>query len=140
LELTIAMIIISLLIGIGIVTFISAQRSGRDSTRQADLRKISNALEQYYSDNHEYPSAGDCSGTWADVADISSALSSYVEVVPTDPSSGDSYYYCRFAGPCYCLVGGMEVKDGQSEGDCGGSGYTTGELPSGTNGYYLTCP
>ncbi|MBI2337878.1 prepilin-type N-terminal cleavage/methylation domain-containing protein [Candidatus Daviesbacteria bacterium] len=54
-ELLITIMIIGVLAAIGFFTYSSVLKQGRDSKRQADLRAIQSALEQYYSDQGFYP-------------------------------------------------------------------------------------
>lgn len=156
LEVIIVMVIISTLIGIGTLSYMTVQKSGRDSARQSDLTRMQGALELYYSDSHAYPTLGDCSSDlWVEATDLEDSLvpagdKSYLDELPCDPlddsesatcASGDgaAYYYCQFNDSgCYCLVGDMEKEDNdRSEGDCGPGGYEASNV---TDGYYLTCP
>ena len=49
LELLVVISIIAILITIGITSFSTAQKKGRDSKRKTDLREVQQALESYYS-------------------------------------------------------------------------------------------
>lgn len=56
LELLVVISIIGILIAIGSASYSTAQKKGRDSRRQADLKAAQNAFEQYYSVNSSaYP-------------------------------------------------------------------------------------
>lgn len=145
-EILVTILIISVLTGIGTLVYTSAQRSGRDSKRQADLKRVQNALELYYADEHSYPAEGDCSGTWASLDDLGPYLVSgvggkkYTEEIPEDPDRDPSvlYFYCAFDG-CYCLSAGMDRSgNARSDGECGPSGSYTST--HGASGYYLMCP
>ncbi len=157
LEVIIVMVIISTLIGIGTVSYMRAQKSGRDSQRQGDLNRLQSSLELYYSDNHAYPDLGNCSAdSWVEATELKDYLlppvgagKRYLDTQPCDPlddndeapcagGDGAAYYYCQFNDSgCYCLVGDMEKEDNdRSEGDCGVT-YTSGDV---SDGYYFTCP
>ncbi len=57
LEMLVVIGIIAVLIGMGAVSYSTAQKKSRDAKRKADLKAIQNALEQYYSIcNYQYPS------------------------------------------------------------------------------------
>lgn len=137
LEMTIAMVILSLLAGVGFLSYLSVLESNRDSTRQSDLKRVQNALEMYYSDNHAYIDEGSCSSdNWVDLNDLGSELNGYIDELPSDPSAPDyEYSYCSFDNDlCYCLAAELE-KDGDSyeQGAC--------NAPSGSGTFYvLTCP
>lgn len=56
LELLVVIGIVSILLAIAISSFSTAQKKSRDAKRQADLRTIQQAAEQYYSIcNYVYP-------------------------------------------------------------------------------------
>lgn len=54
-ELLVTISIIAILTAIGMVAYSSVIKQGRDSKRQADLRTVQSALEQYHNDNFYYP-------------------------------------------------------------------------------------
>lgn len=104
-ELLVVIVIISLLAGIGGMVYTSARRSGRDSTRQADLKRIQNALEIYYSDHrpHKYPVPFDgtqpayvfvyglatdslCEESWALSIHPEPLCNDYIKEFPEDPT------------------------------------------------------
>ena len=148
LELLIVMLLISLLAGIGGLTYTNTQKSGRDSKRLADLKRLQSALDLYYADNHTYPElSSDCSsGDWKDASDLGVFLITseikYTEYIPTDPGPETTpYKYCASGCSdgkclCYCLSAQMEKAENEAvEGECGTT-YDSGH----ENGYYLTCP
>lgn len=49
LELLIVISIIAIMITLGISSYSTAQKKGRDSKRKSDLKDVQSALEQYYS-------------------------------------------------------------------------------------------
>ena len=106
LELLIVIAIIGILTAMGTVSYSTAQKRARDSKRQADLKAIQNAFEQYYSKNKgSYPSS--CS--------ISS------EYLPggmqTDPKTGSSYSGgCDPSGYCFCTPTALESGGGNATG------------------------
>jgi len=145
-ELLLVMTIISLLAGVGGLIFTSAQRSGRDSARQADLKKIQDALETYYSDHHAYPNTGGLDH-WSAVTVFSPELEGYIKELPSDPGSG-SYVYSS-DGTCYCLSAKLEKQDLDGDGQPGAAsaeGACSHYDPDGTPdtddeyNYTITCP
>lgn len=58
-ELLIVIVIIGILAGLVITTFVGIQARGRDSERQTDLKAMQGQLEAYYADNGGYPSRTD---------------------------------------------------------------------------------
>jgi len=73
----------TLLVGLG-----DARRKARDARRIADLRQVQNGLENYYSENREYPKQDD--------------LYTIVPGLPTDPQGGQYAYY-KIANDVYIL-------------------------------------
>ncbi len=56
LEILVAVGIISIMAGLGALSFSSAQKKARDAKRKSDLKTIQNAMEQYYSTcGYKYP-------------------------------------------------------------------------------------
>lgn len=49
LELLVVISIIAILITVGLTSFSTAQKKGRDAKRKSDIKEVQNALEQYYS-------------------------------------------------------------------------------------------
>lgn len=101
-ELLVVIAIIGILAVIGIGNFQASQVKARDAARKSDLRQITSALETYYNDKGEYPSAtsglvnGCANGTscaWGDpFVDENGTI--YMAQLPEDPRSGThSYYY-----------------------------------------------
>ena len=85
-ELLVVISIIGVLSAIAMVALSTVSKNGRDAKRLTDLKTIQGALEQYYSDNSEYP--GDI-----DPSKI------YFNKLPKDPSSeaGRKYTYSAFS-------------------------------------------
>ena len=64
LELLIVIAIIGILVAMGTVSYSTAQKKARDAQRQADLKAIQNAFEQYYADHDgSYPASCATPGT-----------------------------------------------------------------------------
>lgn len=95
-ELLITITIIVILAAIGIITYQSVLKSGRDSKRQSDLRSIQSALEQYRSDQGSYSATISFSAG----QNISSGTRIYLNEVPLDPTG--SPQYCYHASPDTC--------------------------------------
>jgi len=124
--------LVELLIVIGIIgslslfalgAYVQVQRSGRDSQRIADIKKIRIALQAYYTQNGQYPGPvsgygeSDCSGWDTSFRDGDNDGNSFIDPlveagilpkVPVDPinnrgtncsghgSSGPNYFYHRY--------------------------------------------
>lgn len=64
-ELLIVIVIIGILAGLVITTFVGIQARGRDSERRTDLKAMQGQLEAYFADNGGYPTRDDFSdATW----------------------------------------------------------------------------
>jgi len=106
LELLVTISIIGLLLGIGAVSFSTAQKRGRDSRRQGDMKAIQKSLEQCYSLDTKYPqtAAPDSS------LDCADGTTTTMNQVPSDPQSTGIYTYTVDTDPAtvYCLCALLE--------------------------------
>ena len=96
LEMLVVIGIIAVLVGMGSVSYSTAQKKTRDAKRRGDLKAIQNSLEQYYSIcNYKYPATFPTAGNklTATTTDCPS-LSNNVDLItmPADPLSGN--YQC----------------------------------------------
>lgn len=98
-ELMIAISIVAIVSALGITSINTIQKNSRDTQRQADLRTIQSALQQYYADQNRYPSTldseltdgtafTDCSGK----ASPCTATKTYISKMPKDPLGGEYFY------------------------------------------------
>lgn len=100
LELLVVIGIIGVLVGMGAVSYSTAQKKSRDSKRKTDLKAIQNAFEQYYSIcSYKYPSSvpsggSDLVATMANCTNLSSNVTIFT--MPKDPLGGN--YSC--VGTC----------------------------------------
>ncbi|OGE29569.1 hypothetical protein A2867_00205 [Candidatus Daviesbacteria bacterium RIFCSPHIGHO2_01_FULL_40_11] len=95
-ELLITISIIAVLSLIGLVIYSSVLKQGRDSKRQSDLRSIQSALEQYFADQFDYPSAITFNG-----GALSAGGRTYLNTIPSDPQSSPNYCYLALPNnPC----------------------------------------
>ena len=108
-ELLVVITIIGILSSIGLNTFTSSQKKGRDTKRKGHLRQLTDALEAYNNDFGEYPD--DDAGRIVGCGDIDSKTTCiwgtsvfqnddtetvYMILMPEDPSPGNTYYYESF--------------------------------------------
>lgn len=89
-ELLVVIAIIGILIAVGAVSYLTAQKQSRDSRRKADLEQVRQALETYRSEIGHYPTTAG-GGTGALDPD-------YITLVPADPGSAASPYVYTPAG------------------------------------------
>ncbi len=93
LELLIVIGLIAILIGLGSVSYSTAQKKARDARRLGDLKAIQNALEQYYSVCSDSPNTYPFTGTGNLPAALTCASpSTTVLTYPKDPLG--SNYQC----------------------------------------------
>ena len=70
-ELLIVIVIIGILAGLVITTFVGIQQRARNSERQTDINSVSSQLEGYFAKNSGYPALADLnSGTWRTANEI----------------------------------------------------------------------
>ncbi|OGK23586.1 hypothetical protein A3A46_04625 [Candidatus Roizmanbacteria bacterium RIFCSPLOWO2_01_FULL_37_13] len=97
LEMLVVIGIIGILVGMGAVSYSSAQKKARDSKRKLDIGAIKNAMEQYYSlCNGSYPA--DVGGKVPDIIRTEpyptcSTQTDIMPSTPTDPKTLDPYDY-----------------------------------------------
>ncbi len=89
-ELLVVATIISILAGVGLVSYTQFVKKSRDERRKSDLNNIRAALEMYRSDNDTYP---------ANLSDLTSGTLKYLEKLPADPKG---YLYVYEALPATC--------------------------------------
>ncbi len=133
-ELVIVIVIISLLSGIGLLSYNTAQIKGRDARRRVDLEQIRAALEQYRSASGFYPNVG--GGVWTSASSLSSSLTAYIDVLPDDPlpvgHSGRKPYRYLASGMfgvtsyAYCLGASIESSISTTGSCTPESGYNLG--------------
>lgn len=116
-ELLIAIVIISVLVGIGITSFITSQIKARDSQRKSDLANIARSLEMYYNDKGRYPPASgglingiEWGGEFADDTVAGGAV--YMVKLPSDPGAHAYYYTIETNGTAFRVYALLEnTKD-----------------------------
>ncbi len=124
-ELLVVMALLAILLGIGAGAFTSSMRKGRDSTRKANVRAITNAVEMYYNDKGKYPvgdGAGSIPGCYNALGNTGSCGTEYpifkdsvvngaiyMAKFPADPVSTQRYYYVSdAAGKQYQIYAHLE--------------------------------
>ncbi|MDZ7586198.1 MAG: prepilin-type N-terminal cleavage/methylation domain-containing protein [Patescibacteria group bacterium] len=119
LELLVTISIIGILIGIGSVSFSTAQKKGRDSRRQGDLAAVQKAMEQCYALDTEYPVA---LPTIGDPLECGALPSTTLQAVPADPKDSTlGYIEVGTWGDDYRLCADLEsdgVWDGTNQDYC----------------------
>lgn len=129
-ELLVAATIIIVLSAIGIVSYMNAGKSARDSRRKADIETVRQAMVLYRAENGVYPSGG---GTGHNTMifiirgeDLVNA--GYLsEPKPVDPKNVSPYYYTASSTPvAFCLCAQLETNKGNRSARTCGSYDTTG--------------
>ncbi|MEK7457939.1 MAG: type II secretion system protein, partial [Patescibacteria group bacterium] len=122
LELLVVISIIGILVGLGAVSYTTAQKKARDSRRLGDMRAMQAVYEQYYSNptnSYQYPV--DCSDA---------SITSYAPAGwPDDPKNAAPYVYstnCSASGYCFCAALEGGTGNGGSSADATCSGLNSG--------------
>lgn len=90
-ELLVVISIIGILAGIVTISLAPARAKARDDQRRANLASLASALQNYYSQNKEYPPQA---GGWADVDVLAGQLvPNFLSQIPTDPSFKKPYSF-----------------------------------------------
>ncbi len=103
-ELLIVISIIGILVSISTVSYLTAQKKGRDGKRRQDLKAIQNAFEQYYAEHQTYPTGNN----------IDTAFSNNQR--PQDPKNSDPYTYNwnYIDSDSYCICAKLESSPGNA--------------------------
>jgi type IV pilus assembly protein PilE len=131
LELLVTISIIGILLAVGSVSFSTAQKRGRDSRRQADMKAIQRGLEQCYSLDTAYPDSVNFGAN----LDCATATETVMSSVPDDPKPGEDYLYTpdtALSKTQYCLCAALENlgrgnADGKGDGGGGVCDWDTDE-------------
>lgn len=104
-ELLVVIVVIAILAGLVITSYMGIQQRARDSERQTDMRELATALELFRSDNNFYPK---WSGTMNSLSNAEGALGDYVQdsSIFVAPQSSDSYSIVTTTGS-----GGVAIDD-----------------------------
>jgi prepilin-type N-terminal cleavage/methylation domain-containing protein len=105
-ELLVSISIIAILSVIMTVSYSSAQKSGRDQRRIADVKAIQSAAEQYYLLNGSYPTSYSAGSSW------SIGTQMVLERYPADPKSTSSYSSGSSGATGYCVCATLEKTNG----------------------------
>lgn len=116
-EMLVVIAIISILIGIGVNTFVSAQKKARDVKREAQLKDLKTALELYYLDHGHYYITG---STWYGETPappcpynvttqdyIPELAPTYIKALPHDPRANENcagFHYRSTDGSGYKVL------------------------------------
>ncbi|MFH0943154.1 MAG: prepilin-type N-terminal cleavage/methylation domain-containing protein [Candidatus Beckwithbacteria bacterium] len=111
LELLVTISIIGILLGIGSVSFSTAQKRGRDSRRQADMKAVQKAMEECYAIDNEYPDI-----TWGEVLTCVDGTTVTMQEIPVDPKDGSDYLAVSMTSDAYQFCIDLE-SDGEWETD-----------------------
>lgn len=123
-ELIVTITIMSILLSVGFLSYRTVLKNGRDVKRQADLKSIQSALEQYRADLGYYPREVNMNtvlGTGASLTSIVGTTSrTYLNILPIESQiTTTPYLYQAFPStPCtnesgllcntYCLYATLE--------------------------------
>lgn len=121
-ELLVVVIIIATLATVTLVTYAAQQREANDNARKGNATTISEALERYHAENHEYPSVRDLvnnyAGNTGDVVAAKLDIDKTALVMPnmtgtnalSSTAASASNNYITYSGPnvtaCQTTVGG----------------------------------
>lgn len=121
-ELLVVITIIAIIASIGLISYQKVSQSGRDSKRQADLKQVQSALEQYFADQFFYPAGYSTYGLlFGSAFDGTSGnpnplvkVKLYLSKLPCDPLSNN----CEMGGTQYCYKPSPDVCDNSSTNKC----------------------
>ena len=134
LELLVTISIIGILLAIGSASFSTAQRRGRDSRRQADMKSVQKALEQYYAVETEYPDSVSSGGSIT-----TSGGEVTMNQVPYDPKNSGSYVYSyskSATNDAYCLCAYLENLETGNADNAGANGVCSWDADETNNDYF----
>lgn len=115
-EILVVATIISLLAGIGAVSYSTFSKQSRDAKRKADLEQIRAAVEMYRSNNGSYPLTASFNIANCNNPSLSDANTTYLSKTPIDPKCTDLSYTYSSDGTTYTVAAHLET----GSGSCGG--------------------
>jgi general secretion pathway protein G len=92
-ELLVVMAIIGLLSTVVLASLTTARKKGRDTKRISDVKQLQIALELYYDNNGNYPTA---------INTANLVTPGYIATVSTDPSTNAGYSYAALGSGTSC--------------------------------------
>jgi prepilin-type N-terminal cleavage/methylation domain-containing protein len=111
LEILVVISIIGILVAMGAVAYSTAQKKGRDARRQADIKAIQSAQEQYYAAN---------SSVYATTQDVL-VTAGFLQAVLVDPKSSPYSLTVGGSNSLYCICStALESTTGNGSGGSGG--------------------
>ena len=130
LELLVSISIIGILVGVGAVSYTTAQKKSRDAKRKGDMKQIQNALEQCYSLEASYPTVAWTTGS------LTCDSQTIATTFPQDPKNSGDYkyqynYYDTTNGSGYCVCALLEQESGNVTAKP--TSYDTCSFGSGSN-------
>ncbi len=93
-ELLITITIMGILMTAGIVSYNAFTKNSRDVKRQADIKVLQSALEEYRADQNSYPTTLPAPGS-----SLTGGSRTYLKIIPNDPKGG-GYTYVPIPGGC----------------------------------------
>ncbi len=100
LELLVVVSIIGIMVTLGISSFSTAQKKGRDAKRKSDIKEVQSALEQYYSVcNFSYPTP---TGSFFEQIICTAPSIAIIPTMPVDPRVVTPYYCGPTPGGSNC--------------------------------------
>lgn len=113
LEILVVIGIIGILIGLGAVSYSTAQKKARDARRQSDLSSFQKTMEQCYSVNsYVYPTTGSgLTVTDGEIEVICPAPNNSITITISDPLNSAPYVYALTSSESeYTLVADLETS------------------------------
>ena len=119
-ELLVVVAIIGLLSTLSVVALGSARKKANDSKRLLDIKQVQTALELYYTDNNEYPTAaavnlGDTEYGCIDSGGfgaLGACTDPYMDNIPKGTSNDEYYEYKSADGSDYTITATLEIGGG----------------------------
>lgn len=146
-ELLIVIVIIGILAGLVITTFVGIQARARDSERQTDINAIQKQLEAYYANVGAYPTLADMNASnfrsantikldAKALADPSNSGTQTLGSTAVASLSASTKAYSYLPTPSGC---GSSTNDGTTSASFPGASGTAGTPPAGTGSPATPC-
>lgn len=108
-ELVMVLAMIGILAAYSLTSLNNSRERARDVIREGDIKTISQAVESYFSEHFNFPTA---------LSDVSSYFTD--SILPADPIPDRSYVYLKIVSPKgYCLGAMMETEEAENTVACG---------------------
>lgn len=112
-EILVVLAIIAIIVSIGTVSFNNVRSRSEDAKRKTDMEEIRSALEQYKSNNNQYPTpfVTITMGMQFGLSGLTDVNNTYMQKIPQDPDFPAKSYHYTSNGTDYTLKSELNLAE-----------------------------